>query len=70
MEIISPIPVPVPALDCNDPDPPLADIVLFGLSLSKRGGLGYYKWYQSQTPDDVSNFSLFPKRGRHEAVCQ
>ena len=22
-----------------------------------------YKWYQSQTPDDVSAFSLFPEEG-------
>ena len=32
--------------------------------------LGRYKWYQSQTPDDVSAFSLFPEGGRHKAVCQ
>ena len=32
--------------------------------------LGRYKWYQSQTPNDVPAFSLFPKGGRHEAVCQ
>ena len=32
--------------------------------------LGRYKWYQSQTLDDVSAFSLFPEGGRHEAVCQ
>ena len=25
--------------------------------------LGRYKWYQSQSPDDVSAFSLFPERG-------
>ena len=29
--------------------------------------LGHYKWYQSQTSDDVSVFSLFPEGGRHEA---
>ena len=32
--------------------------------------LSCYKWYQSETPNDVSAFSLFPKRGRHKAVCQ
>ena len=30
--------------------------------------LGCYKCYQSQTPDDVPAFSLFPEGGRHE-VC-
>ena len=32
-------------------------------------GQGRYKWYQSQTLDDVSAFSLFPEGGRHKAVC-
>ena len=27
-------------------------------------GLGSYKWYQSQTPDDVLAFSLFPEGGQ------
>ena len=31
--------------------------------------LGRYKWYQSQTPDDVPAFSLFPEGGRHEACA-
>ena len=26
--------------------------------------LGHYKWYQSQTQDDVPAFSLFPKGGQ------
>ena len=26
--------------------------------------LGRYKWYQSQTPDDVPAFSLFPEGGK------
>ena len=31
--------------------------------------LGRYKWYQSQTPDNVPAFSPFPERRRHEAMC-
>ena len=33
-------------------------------------GLDCYKWYQSQTPGDVPVKRLFPKEGRHEAVCE
>ena len=33
-------------------------------------GLGRYKWYQSQTPGDVSARRLSPKGGVYEAVCQ
>ena len=33
-------------------------------------GLGGYKWYQSQTPDDVSARRLSPEGGGHEVVCQ
>ena len=32
--------------------------------------MGHYKWYQSQTSDDVSAFLLFSKGGRHVTVSQ
>ena len=32
--------------------------------------LGYYKWYQSQTPNDMLARRLNSKGGGHEAVCQ
>ena len=33
-------------------------------------GLGHYKWYKSQTSDDVPAKGLSPKGGGPEAVCQ
>ena len=33
-------------------------------------GLGWYKWYQNQTPGDVSVRRLNPEGGGHEAMCQ
>ena len=33
------------------------------------GGLGRYRWYQSQTQGNVPERRLFSE-GRHEAVCQ
>ena len=32
--------------------------------------LGYYKWYHSQTLDDVLARRLSPEGGGHEGVCQ
>ena len=33
-------------------------------------GLTRYKWYQSQTTEDVPARKPFSDGGRHEAVCQ
>ena len=33
-------------------------------------GLGYYKWYQSQTMGDVPARRLSPEESGHKAVCQ
>ena len=33
-------------------------------------GLDHYKWYQRQTPCNVSKRRLNPEGGGHEAVCQ
>ena len=39
-------------------------------TISADGGLGAYKWYQSQTLGDVSARRLCLEGGGHKAMCQ
>ena len=44
---------------CNDPDPPLADIVLFGLSLEGKGRFPHpYKWWFVLLPNQCGTSHL------------